>query len=136
MVWKRMHVLESRFERQSEIKQDYVNFMEQYKLLGHMSLIQDIEPINAGNIYYLPHHSVIKSNALTSKLIVVFDASARSELGTSLNHKLLIGSVLQDMLFELLLKFRLHQYVITGDLEMMYGQILVRDQDRDLQRIL
>ncbi|XP_011699434.1 PREDICTED: uncharacterized protein LOC105456816 [Wasmannia auropunctata] len=136
MAWKRMHALEGRFERQPEIKQDYVNFMEQYKLLGHMSLIQDIEPINAGDIYYLPHHPVIKSNALTSKLRVVFDASARSELGTSLNHKLLIGAVLQDTLFELLLKFRLHQYVITGDLEMMYRQILVRDQDKDLQRIL
>ncbi|XP_018371197.1 PREDICTED: uncharacterized protein LOC108766413, partial [Trachymyrmex cornetzi] len=133
---KRLLALERRFERQPEIKRDYVSFMQQYKKLGHMSQIEENRPNRAKDIYYLPHQPVIKSNALTSKLRVVFDASARSESGVSLNHKLIAGPVLQDTLFELLLKFRLHQYVMTADLEMMYRQILVREQDRNLQRIL
>ncbi|XP_011686395.1 PREDICTED: uncharacterized protein LOC105449096 [Wasmannia auropunctata] len=123
-------------EIRPEIKQEYVKFMEQYQLLGHMSLVEKNESGDSSNTYYLPHHPVIKDNALTSKLRVVFDASARSESGVSLNHKLLVGAALQDTLFELLLKFRLHQYVLTADLEMMYRQVLVRKKDRDLQRIL
>lgn len=133
---KRLYALERRFARQPEIKQEYVKFMEQYKALGHMSQVKENKPRSSTNTYYLPHHSIIKSNALTSKLRVVFDASTRSESGVSLNHKLMVGPVLQDTLFELLLKFRIHQYVLTADLEIMYRQILVREQDRDLQRIL
>lgn len=133
---QRFHALEHRLVRQPEIKQDYINFMEQYRMLGHMSPVKEDNLRRSPDTYYLPHHPVIRSNALTSKLRVVFDASAQSESGISLNHKLLVGPVLQDTLFELLLKFRLHQYVLTADLEMMYRQILVREADRDLQRIL
>lgn len=133
---KRLQALERRFERQPEIKREYVCFMEQYKELGHMSRIKESQPNNAKDAYYLPHQPVIKSNALTSKLRVVFDALARSESGMSLNHKLPAGPVLQDTLLEILLKFRLHQYVMTADLEMMYRQILIREQDRNFQRIL
>jgi len=67
---------------------------------------------------------------------VVFDASARSASGVSLNHKLLVGPTIQDNLVDILIRFRLHQIVLTADIEMMYRQILVREQDRDLQRIL
>lgn len=133
---KRLYALEKRFTRQPEIKTEYITFMEQYIQLGHMSLIEASKPKNWTSTYYLPHHPVIRKDALTSKLRVVFDASARTESGASLNHKLLVGPVLQDTLFELLLRFRMHQYVLTADLQMMYRQIFVREQDRDLQRIL
>ncbi|XP_018407562.1 PREDICTED: uncharacterized protein LOC108783489 [Cyphomyrmex costatus] len=101
-----------------------------------MSRVEENASKSPQDIYYIPHHPIIKSGALTSKLRVVFDASALSESGVSLNNKLLVGPQLQDTLCDLLLKFRMHQYVLTADLEMMYRQILVRKQDRDLQRIL
>lgn len=132
---KRLYALENRFARQSELKLEYIQFMEKYETLGHMSRVEEGTSKSGQDIYYIPHHPVVRSNALTSKLRVVFDAFALSASEVSLNHKLLVGPP-QDTLFELLLKFRIHQYVLTADLEMMYRQILVREQDRDLQRIL
>ena len=42
-------------------------------------------------IYYMPMHVVVKSSSTTMKLRIVFDASAKSTSGTSLNHHLLVG---------------------------------------------
>ncbi|XP_076383133.1 uncharacterized protein LOC143260696 [Megalopta genalis] len=41
-----------------------------------------------------------------------------------------------DDLLYILLRFRTHQYVITGDIEKMYRQFLVRPEDRKYQQIL
>jgi hypothetical protein len=79
---------------------------------------------------------VIKETSDTTKLRVVFDGSALSTTGVSLNDTLHTGPKLQDDLFEILLKFRSHQYVITGDIEKIYRQILVRPEDRKYQLIL
>ncbi|XP_018368502.1 PREDICTED: uncharacterized protein LOC108764661 [Trachymyrmex cornetzi] len=133
---KRLYALENRFARQPELKLEYIQFMEKYETLGHMSRVEENTSKSGQDIYYIPHHLVVRSNVLTSKLRVVFDASALSASGVSLNHKLLVDPQLQDTLFALLLKFRMHQYVLTADLEMMYRQVLVKEQDRDLQRIL
>ncbi|XP_076480050.1 uncharacterized protein LOC117157436 [Bombus vancouverensis nearcticus] len=46
------------------------------------------------------------------------------------------GPKLQDNLFFILLRFRSHQYFITGDVEKMYQQFLVRPEDRKFQQIL
>lgn len=38
---KRFYALEGRFAQQPELKQEYVKFMEQYKALTHISLIEE-----------------------------------------------------------------------------------------------
>ncbi|XP_033317690.1 uncharacterized protein LOC117215414 [Bombus bifarius] len=71
--------------------------------------------------YFLPHHGVIKESSQTTKLRVVFDGSAPTTTGVSLNDVLHTGPKLQDDLFFILLRFRSHQYVITGDVEKIVG---------------
>lgn len=82
------------------------------------------------NEYYLPHHGVVKDLSTFTKLRVVFDGSAPSTAGVSLNDTLYTGPKLQEDLFDILLRFRSHQYVLTGDVEKMYRQFLVRPEDR------
>ncbi|XP_017796726.1 PREDICTED: uncharacterized protein LOC108577994 [Habropoda laboriosa] len=53
-----------------------------------------------------------------------------------LNDTLHIGPKIQDDLLHILLRFRIHRYVITGDIEKMYRQFIVRPEDRKYQRIL
>ncbi|XP_043591766.1 uncharacterized protein LOC122571746 [Bombus pyrosoma] len=99
-----------------------------------MTKVNADHPTNHG--YYLPHHGVIKESSDTTKLWVVFDGSASSTTGVSLNDALHTGPKLQEELINILWRFRSHQYVLTGDIEKMYRQFIVRPEDRNYQKIL
>jgi len=87
-------------------------------------------------IVYLPHHGVVKEHSGSTKLRVVFDASAKNSKGVSLNDVLLVGPTLQDDLVNIIIRFRFYRVVITADLQKMYRQVLVHSNDRNYQRIL
>ena len=55
--------------------------------------------------YYLPMHAVVKESSTTTKLRVVFDASAKSTSGHSLNDVILSGPVLHPLLANILINF-------------------------------
>lgn len=86
--------------------------------------------------YYLPHHPVEKRDSLTTKVRVVFDGSCKTSSKTSLNDLLMVGPCIQEDLFNIIVRFRIYQVVITADIAMMYRQILVDERDRHLQRIV
>ena len=44
-------------------------------------------------VYNLPHHCVFKEDSTTTKLRVVFDGSAKTSNGLSLNESLVVGPV-------------------------------------------
>ncbi|GFU95960.1 pro-Pol polyprotein [Trichonephila clavipes] len=107
--------------------------MNDYSKLGHMELIPENEiDVSASYSFYLPHHPVFNKNG--DKFRVVFDGSAKSSSGTSLNDKLMVGQQLQTDLATLLIRFRTHKIAITADIEKMYRQITL--QDSDFQRIV
>ncbi|XP_011705642.1 PREDICTED: uncharacterized protein LOC105460851 [Wasmannia auropunctata] len=101
-----------------------------------MSLIENLESLDSKEIYFISHQTVIRPDSITTKVRVVFDASARTTQGTSLNDKLLAGPNLQKDLFQIILRFRSHKYVLTGDIEKMFRQIWIHPEDRTLQLIL
>lgn len=48
----------------------------------------------------------------------------------------MVGPVVQLSLFSILVRARQYKYLLTGDIEKMYRQVLVDENDRNLQRIL
>jgi hypothetical protein len=48
----------------------------------------------------------------------------------------MVGPVIQDSLFDILVRFRQYKYILSGDIEKMYRQVSVKECDRDLQLIL
>ncbi|GFW40660.1 integrase catalytic domain-containing protein [Trichonephila clavipes] len=112
----------------------YKEFMNEYELLGHMEEIKNetFDKIN----YYIPHHSVYKPEKTSTPLRVVFDASAKTTSGFSLNSILLNGGIIQQDLFSIVSRFRKHEYAFSADIKKMYRQILVDPNQRDLQRIM
>jgi len=86
--------------------------------------------------FYLPHHCVFKPTSTTTKMRVVFDGSAKTDSGISLNESLMVGSKLQDDLFHLLVRFRFHRVAISADITKMYRQVALDPSQRDFHRIL
>ncbi|CAL8137208.1 unnamed protein product [Orchesella dallaii] len=133
----RLNQVERRLLRQPEFRLEYNNFMNEYIKLGHMQRIPRGEVTERlGETYYLPHHFVIKPDSTSTKFRVVFDASAKTTTGLSLNDCLGVGKSHQDDIFTLLLKFREHKIVIKADIAKMFRQFNVSDEHADLQRIV
>ncbi|XP_036147491.1 uncharacterized protein LOC118647197 [Monomorium pharaonis] len=127
--------LERRLTRNPTLREQYVSFMAEYQLLGHMAVIPAPE-IHRPGVYYLPHHAVFKGSDMSSKIRVVFNASSRTISGYSLNDLLLSGPKLQSELWAILSRWPLFRFVFTTDIVKMFRQILVHPEDTDLQRIL
>ncbi|XP_070517427.1 uncharacterized protein [Cardiocondyla obscurior] len=129
---KRLFCLERRLNANIALKSEYTRIIDEYKALGHMTLDQDPE----SDGYYMPHHAVAKETSHTTKVRVVFDASAKTDNGLSLNDLLMVGPTIQEKLFSHLIRFRTYVYVISSDIEKMYRQIVLDKRDRRFQRIL
>lgn len=67
---KRLKSLERKLERQSSLKQQYHEFMQEYLDLNHMTEVPT-NKINDKPAYYIPHHAVIKEDSETTKLRVL-----------------------------------------------------------------
>ncbi|XP_055584807.1 uncharacterized protein LOC129737670 [Uranotaenia lowii] len=134
---KRLHSMERRFIRNPSFKQHYVDFMAEYQQLSHMELVPSSEvTTQPSKCFYLPHHAVEKHDSATTKLRVVFDGSSKTSTGVSLNDRLLVGPNNTEDLFDVLCRFRTYPIVFMSDVEKMYRQVLVDDQDTDYQRIV
>ena len=131
---RRFQSIERKLKGDPNLQHEYKKFMHEYEALGHMQRIRK-EDIPSAN-YFIPHHCVLKPDSSTTKLRVVFDASAKTSTGRSLNDILHKGPTVQSELFSILLRFRLHKFVFTADIEKMYRQILIHDDDTAYQLII
>ena len=86
--------------------------------------------------FYLPHYAVFREDKQTTKTKIVFDGSAKDSAGVSLNTCIQGGPALQPDLVGILLRFRRNQVAITGDIEKMFLQIVLKDTDRDSHHYL
>jgi len=79
--------------------------------MRHMELA-DIQC--TGKKYYLPHHVVFKLNSSITKFQVVFDGSATTSFGLSLNDILLKCPKVQPDIVKILWRFRIHNIAIDN----------------------
>ena len=66
--------------------------------------------------YYIPHHAVVKPENTTTRVRVVYDASAITSNGKLLNNYIFSGPKLQQDLPGIIIRFRLHTVVYTTDI--------------------
>jgi len=126
--------MERRLDRDPELKAEYSNFLNEYEQLGHMC---PYAPSSQGEeVYYIPHHPVIKPSSSSTKVRVVFNASARTDIGKSLNSTLLVGPKLQQDLPAIILRWRQHKFVCSADITKMFRQIRIREEDTKFQLVL
>ena len=127
--------LENKLKRDNLLKVRYSDFVIEFSKLGHLEKVPDGELDNV-NHYYMSHHCVLKDASTTTKLRVVFDASAKATTGLSLNDCLMVGPKLQDDIFSILIRFRFFKVALSADVAKMYRQFGLDPRDRDFMRLL
>ncbi|KRZ81486.1 hypothetical protein T08_10859, partial [Trichinella sp. T8] len=130
---RRLLAVERRLARCEEEKREYAATMRQYVENGWAERAPEIGP--EGRTWYLPRHAVYQGEGKEKKSRVVFDGSARYGQ-TSLNRQLEVGPNLQIDLLNALLRFRTYRVGLQADIQKMYLQVRIAEQDRDACRFL
>ena len=132
---RRMQSLKRKFSSQPDLEERYRAVMEDYIAKGHARKLSPEEAANRGpRTWYLPHFAVVNPNK-PGKVRIVFDAAAECE-GTSLNKNLLHGPDYTNSLVGVLLRFREDNTALVADIESMFHQVKVREEDQDSLRFL
>ena len=98
-------------------------------------LEQAEEPVTPGENCYVPHHTIIRDNHTTTKLKIVFDASAKSQ-GPSLNNCLYKGPKLTTLIRDVLLYFWTLVFDLTVDTVKVFLQRSTDKPKSDYLRFL
>ena len=93
------------------------------------------EEIKPGVAHYIPHHAVIRRDKSTTKLRIVYDASAKSD-GASLNDCLHVGPALTQSIFDIMLRFQNHRVALVGDIGKALLMVHMNETDKDVLRFL
>ena len=105
--------VEKRLSSQPEIKKEYVKSIREYLSLGYLEPVPMEELRKPPDMsYYMPHKEVVKESSSSTKVRVVFDASAKTSNKVSLHDTLYTGPKLQVDLFPLLLRFMSYPIVM------------------------
>ena len=92
-------------------------------------------PATGQHEFYIPHKAVVRDTAETTKLRVVYDASARAYSGApSLNECLNPGPPLQNKLWSVLVRSRFHPVAVAGDIKQAFLQVRIKELHRDAPR--
>ncbi|KAJ8036706.1 hypothetical protein HOLleu_20758 [Holothuria leucospilota] len=120
--------------RKPPMMTEYRAFMEKTIRKGHATEIRSKDlNVPPGKVWYLPHFAV--RHPRKPGIRVVFDASAEYDR-ISLNKVLLQGPDQVNSLLGILLRFRVGEVAIMGDVEQMFYNFYVRPDDRTYLRFL
>ena len=86
-------------------------------------------------VHYLPHHAVIRSDKETTKLRVVYDASATTD-GPVLNDCLYKAPKFRQKIMDIILRFRCYKVALVAGIEKAFLMVSVCPKDRDALRFL
>jgi hypothetical protein len=129
---RRLHSLLRRLKQDTEVFAEYDAIIKNQIEKG---IVEQIESSDAQGerIHFLPHHAVVRHDKKTTRLRVVYDASAKST-GPSLNECLHSGPKFDQRILDLLIRFRMHRVALIADIEKAFLMVSVAPEDRDVLR--
>ncbi|XP_065197167.1 uncharacterized protein LOC135828673 [Sycon ciliatum] len=129
--------LQSLYKRLSTDHRQLEKYHEVIEQQAQSGVIEEAPRYSDSKLHYLPHHGVFKTTSTTTKLRLVYDASAKSAHDApSLNDCLHRGPVLLPDLTGVLLRFRTFPIGIISDVEKAFLQVSLAEEDRDVTRFL
>ena len=92
--------------------------------------VESPEKAEGDQVHYLPLHAVIKHDKDTTKVQIVYDASAKM-CEPSLNECLHVGPKFNQKILKTLLQFRTYRTAFVADIEKAFLMVSVNVKDRD-----
>ena len=132
---KRLEGLLRRLKQKPDIMREYDTIIKGQLQQGIVEEVCQPDEGIPGRVHYLPHHAVVRKDKETTKVRVVYDASAKAT-GCSLNECLHKGPKFEQKILEILLRFRTYQVALTSDIEKAFLMVSVSECDRDVLRFL
>ena len=128
---RRLWALLRRLRDKPEILREYNSIIHTQRESGIVEYVTEPAPVHTSRIHYLAHHAVVRHDKQTSKVRIVYDASARSG-GPSLNDCLHVGPKFDQKIFDILLRFRTHKVALVADIEKAFLMVAMKNEDRDV----
>ena len=132
----RLRRLERQLERRPDLRKDYAaEIQDLFDREVARPLLPQESPEEA-QCFYLPHRAVERPDKETTKIRPVFDASAKTTEGYSLNSEILKTPVQLPKLPGILVRFRFHRIAMISDISKMFHRIHLRQDHVKYQRFL
>ena len=125
---KRLLGLLRRLREQPQVLQEYSSIIKGQLEQGIVEEVREPEAPVKGTVHYLPHHAVVRSDKRTTKVRIVYDASARST-GCSLNDCLHVGMKFDQRILDILLRFRTNPVALAADIEKAFLMVSIAEED-------
>ena len=110
----------------------YSEIIETQKAEG---IVEVASQDSQGVEFYIPHKPVVRESAESTKMRIVYDASAKANgEAPSLNQCLNPGPPLQNDLWNILVKMRFHPVALSGDVKQAFLKVRIKETDRDALR--
>ena len=129
----RLDHLKRKFSKYTDLHRMYTVTVSNYIQKGYAEELRTVVTTST-RVWYLPHHPVSNQNN-TGKVRFVFDCAAKCN-GVSLNSQLLQGPDLMNSLVGVITRFRQEPVALAADVEAMFHQVKVNEQDPDALRFL
>ena len=125
---------ERNLKKKEFVEKEYQKTIKTYVEKGYLRKVPENEA-PPPEVWYLPHFPIVRMSKSTTKVRIVFDCSAKCN-GISLNDVIHAGPKLHRELFDVLICFRRNPVALVCDIQEMYLQIEIEEEDRPLFRIL
>ena len=114
-----------RLEQNPELFKAYDQIITEQLVNNMIEKVSENQSENSKE-FFLPHRP-----AESTKLIVIYAASAKSESGYSLNDCLEKGPSLQKKLWDILIRTKFRPVILCADIEKLFLQIRIKEKERE-----
>ena len=132
----RLSILKTKLDKNEELKQEYNQVFDNYLKDGIIEKVADNDYGLVEKTHYLSHRAVVWCDKETTKVRAVFDVSVKNGNEPSLNDCLYAGPCLLRQLYDIFVRFHLHNIILMSDIKQAFLNVVIRDEDRDNLRFL
>ena len=133
LATRRLQGLLRQLHQQPDVQREYHAIMQEQLRQGIIEKVQAGETTDT--VHYLSHHAVICRDKQTTKLRIVYNASARDK-GLLLNDCLFSGPKFDLSILNILLRFRTYSIALVAAVEKVFLMVSVHAEDHDALRFL